>query len=81
MMDKAPIVRVEFEYADGSIQRLTGPPAEAWLEDVNNVIALTHIRYSRSPIEEYPWEWSKRATEKKKKGDLRSSFDEYDGTD
>lgn len=80
MTDQSPIVRVEFEYADGSIQRLTGPPAEAWLEDVNNVIAAAHIRYSRSQMGDYPWEWTDRVSEDRKK-DPRARFDDYDGTD
>jgi hypothetical protein len=59
MNDHGKIVRVEMEYADGAIQRLEGPPAEAWLEDVDSVIAQAHIRYSKSPIETYPWKWTK----------------------
>jgi hypothetical protein len=77
--DKSQMVRVEFEYADGSIQRLIGPPAEAWLEDVNNVIALTHIRYGKGPMNDYPWEWTDRISEDKRR-DL-GRFEGYEGTD
>ena len=58
MSDHGKIVRVEMEYADGAIQRLTGPPAEAWLEDINNVLAAAQIRYGQSQIETYPWQWT-----------------------
>jgi len=58
MSDHGKIVRVEMEYADGAVQRLEGPPAEAWLEDMDSVVTAAHIRYSRSPIGVYPWKWS-----------------------
>jgi len=71
--DKSPIVRVEFEYADGSIQRLSGPPAEAWLEDVNNVMATWQLRYGQRG-EIYPWEhFTKRP--------WGNEFRNYEGTD
>ena len=58
MSDHGKIVRVEMEYADGAIQRLEGPPAEAWLEDMNSVLAAAQIRYGQSQIEIYPWQWT-----------------------
>lgn len=76
MDGQTPIVRVELEYADGSIQRLVGPPAEAWLEDVNNVVAAAHIRYSRSQMGEYPWEHLMRPL-----NETRDRFKNYEGTD
>ena len=52
------IVRVELAYEDGSVQTLTGPPAEAWLEDVNNVLAFAQIRSGQPAIGTFPWKWS-----------------------
>jgi len=60
MKHESPIIKVEFEYADGRVQRLTGTPAQAWLEEVNNIIAQAHIRYSRAPMSEFDWEWTTR---------------------
>lgn len=79
MSSEAPLVRVEMEYADGTIQRLTGPPAEAWLEDVNSVIALASIRYGSPPLDKYPWEWTDKKTEQTR-ADL-DQFKDYEGTD
>ena len=59
MDDHGKIVKVEMEYADGSVQRLVGPPAEAWLEDMNNVLAMSQIRCGQPQIETYPWKWTK----------------------
>ena len=77
MDGQTPIVRVELEYADGSIQRLVGPPAEAWLEDVNNIIGAAHIRYSRSQMGVHPWEWSQRESS----DGAMDRFENYDGLD
>jgi len=74
---KSPIVRVEFEYADGTIQRLTGPPAEAWLEDMNNVLAVTQIRSGQPRAETYPWVWSTKADPPPPE----DPFENYEGTD
>ena len=57
------VVRVEFEYADGSIKKLTGDSAVTWLEDVCNVLAAAQLRYGRSQIAEYPWVWTNKADE------------------
>lgn len=55
-----PCVRVEFEYEDGRIQRLTGSAAEKWLKDVNGVLAAQQIRYGCPQVPDYPWEFSKK---------------------
>lgn len=55
-----PCVRVEFEYEDGRIQRLTGDDAKLWMEEVNNVIGLAHLRYSTPPLSDHPWEWDQK---------------------
>lgn len=76
MADKGPLVRVELEFADGSIQRLTGPPADAWLEDVNNIVALQHIRSGSKPLrEDYKWEHLPGGSHP------LASFENYEGTD
>ena len=51
----SPLVRVEFEYADGRIQRLTGEHAESWAKNVNNIITLAAIRAGSEPMTEHPW--------------------------
>lgn len=78
MADKGPLVRVELEYADGSVQRLTGPPADAWLEDLNNVTAFHHIRTGHSPMRtDYKWEHISPESTKRQK----DPFADYEGTD
>jgi hypothetical protein len=57
--EPSPIVRVEFEYADGRIQRLTGKDAERWLTEVNGVVGAAQLRYGQPQISEYPWTWTK----------------------
>ena len=54
-----PCIRVEFEYVDGRIQRLTGQAAEDWVKDVNGVLAAQAIRYGQTQTKEHPWEFSK----------------------
>ena len=73
----APLIRVEMEFADGTIRKLEGPPAAAWLEDVDNVVMAAHIRYGRTQIETYPWE----ETTKEKELEARDPFKNYEGTD
>jgi hypothetical protein len=56
-----PCIRVEFEYQDGRIQRLTGTAAEKWLKDVNGVLAAQAIRYGQTQIlHDHPWEFSRK---------------------
>jgi len=55
-----PCIRVEFEYKDGRIQRLTEADAAKWLKDVNGVLAAQQIRYGCPQVPDYPWEISKR---------------------
>ena len=77
MAPDSPIVRVEFEYADGAIQRLSGPPAEEWLKGVNNNIISNAVRYSEAGISDYPWEWTTKSA------GFRESdpFEDYSGLD
>jgi len=55
-----PCVRVEFEFSDGRIQRLTGQVAEDWINSVNNVLVAQAIRYGQSRVKDYSWECSER---------------------
>ncbi len=58
-----PCVRVEFEYADGRIQRLTGDDAKLWMKEVDGVIGMTHLRYSTPPLSDHPWVWLQKPPE------------------
>ena len=55
-----PCVKIEFEYEDGRIQRLTGQAAEDWLKDVNGVLAAQAFRYGCSQTKEHPWAFARR---------------------
>jgi hypothetical protein len=62
--DDTPLDRVEFEYADGRIQRLTGDAAIAWMKDINGPIIAQALRYSQDQIRsDHPWQWSRRNDE------------------
>jgi hypothetical protein len=64
---------VELEFADGSVKRLVGPPADAWMEDLNNVTAFHHIRTGNSAMSrDYQWE---------EVPGPREQFKHYEGTD
>lgn len=78
MSEDSPLVRVELEFADGSIRRLVGPPADAWLEDLNNITAFHHIRTGCSAMrQDYQWdEISPKAARRQK-----DPFADYEGTD
>lgn len=78
MADKSPMVRVEFEYADGTIQRLVGPPAEQWLDEINAVITFTQVRCGQRQISDFPWEWTHKIDEDQGPNDR---FAGYEGTD
>ena len=59
--DDTPLDRVEFEYADGRIQRLTGDAAIAWMKDINGPIIGAAIRYGQDQIRsDHPWKWTQR---------------------
>lgn len=77
--NSSPLVRIEMEYADGTIQRLTGPPAEHWLKEVNDVIVFTTVRCGQQQISDYDWQWTDRKTVRK--ADELGKFDNYEGTD
>jgi len=53
----SPVVRVEFEYADGRIQQLTGEHAAAWMENVNTIVGMSELRYGSPQMEDYPWKF------------------------
>ena len=74
---ESPLVRVEFEYANGSIQFLTGESADAWLEDVNTAVTASR---STGPLRNYQWEWINRSPLQKKKL-LAEWYENYDGLD
>ena len=57
----APVVRVEFEYRDGRIQRLTGEAAETWLKAVDNIVANGELKYGQTQMNDHPWEWDRKA--------------------
>jgi len=50
-----PCIRVEFEYEDGRIQRLTGEAAQAWLKNVDNIVGGCEIRYGQTQMNDHPW--------------------------
>jgi hypothetical protein len=75
----SPIVRVEFEYADGRIQTLSGPPAEQWLEEINSVVAFTQIRCGQQQISDFPWKWSTKTSPPPPPP--RDTFEHYEGMD
>jgi len=54
MSDDKKIVRVELEYDDGSIHRLTGDDAEKWLEAANGQAVMSHIH--GMPFPSFDWE-------------------------
>ena len=62
-MSGTALVRVELEFADGTIKRLTGQDAERWLEKVNNVVVGVEPRLGCPQIPEFPWEIWRRSTE------------------
>lgn len=77
MSEHSPVVRVELEFADGTVKRLVGPPAEAWMEDLNNVTAFHHIRTGNSAMsQDYKWE---KVTQARRPRIDR--FEDYEGTD
>ena len=53
-MSDVQLVRVEMEFADGKIQRLTGEAAQVWLKDVNGMVDLG--RAHGMHLKEHPWE-------------------------
>ena len=55
-----PCIRVEFEYKDGRVQRLTEQDAEDWLKEVNGVVAAQAFRYGQSQMKEHPWVFTRR---------------------
>lgn len=56
-----PCVRVELEYQDGRVQRLTGAAAERWIYHMNALVGSHHVRYGASPIPgDLPWERTHR---------------------
>ena len=55
-----PCIKVEFEYQDGRVQRLTGSAAERWLKDVNGVLATQAIHYGQSQTHDRPWTFSRK---------------------
>lgn len=57
MSTKGKIIRIEMEYEDGQVQRLTGADAERWLREVNGILAAQQIRYGRTTLSNYEWEW------------------------
>jgi len=54
------LIRVELEYDDGSIKRLTGDNAHKWNEQVSNASMMAYIHGSR--FELLSWEETRAAT-------------------
>jgi len=59
-MKMNPCIRVEFEYEDGTIQKLEGEAAEAWLKNANDVIVLSEVRGGLVPMEDHPWVFTRK---------------------
>ena len=57
------IIRVEFEYDDGSIQRLVGEEAAKWLDACNGQITMARVH--GLPFPEFDWKWLKNETDHK----------------
>ncbi len=56
-----PVVQVvEFEYSDGTIQRLRGQAAADWLQEIETAIGAVEVSFGVSPVTQHPWQWSKR---------------------
>lgn len=58
MDNQSPMVKIEFEYEDGSVQRLRGPACQQWLQEVNDVIIFTTTRCGQQQLSDYQWEWT-----------------------
>jgi len=58
--EENPCVRVEFQYQDGRVQRLTGNAANKWLSNVNGIVSAAQFRYGQSQMKEHPWEFSRK---------------------
>lgn len=52
------LVRVEMEFDDGKVQRLSGDVAEEWLQRVNGFVTLAWVHGSNFP--EFKWEEIKK---------------------
>jgi hypothetical protein len=52
------VVRIEMEYADGKVQRLTGPEAERWIGAVNGAVFNEAVRYGTNRFVDFNWEWT-----------------------
>lgn len=79
MDQQSRAVRIEFDYSDGSVQRLIGEAAERWLKEVNGVVMAASFRYGRqgqSPLSDFQWQ-----TIRGGKKTLPCAFDNYGGTD
>lgn len=74
-MSDSPLVRVELEFADGKVQTLSGDAANAWLKNVNDILALSQFRSGSPQMKEYPWEHSETPPPKP------DPFRHYEGTD
>lgn len=53
--DSIPLVRIEFEYADGTVRRLTGNAAEIWKDRMDSALFMAWIHGVQSGME-LPWE-------------------------
>jgi len=52
-----PCVRVEFVFKSGRKQTLTGEAAEAWLKNVDDIVAAGELRYGQTQMNDHPWEF------------------------
>lgn len=76
MSYESAIVRVELEYANGSIQRLTGEMAAAWLEAINKAVTASQDQV----MVDYRWEWNNLPIFQRKK-QIAEWYRNYDGMD
>lgn len=61
-MDKPKLIRLEFEYDDGSIQRLTGEEAHRWFREANAAVTISTIHGAPFPGD-FQWEWVRKPNE------------------
>lgn len=60
MSSQSDCVRVEFEYADGTVKHLVGKDAKVWMEEANGAFALSQMHDCRFTA--FTWEVSQRVT-------------------
>lgn len=58
MRDHGKLVKVVFEYEDGAISTMSGPPAQKWIEEIDGNITMNAVRYSTEGLAVYPWVWT-----------------------